>query len=459
MSSSGFLTLEALLGLGIASGVLVFAGVTAGQAMQTAQVLEQMQKLLWHSEDVIHAKQMHQTPEITAGDSLRTLALGPCASLVSAESSADMGGRALRTEVSGVVTQQSEVEYLGNDCPAVIFTALWNHIATKSSLVLGARVVAHGVDVFRRQGKVVAVVVTTSTQLADPDLFVIDVTNAQAPVLLSQLNLGAGFFAVDVYNNFAFLAQDSNSLQFQVVDIARLDAPYWVTSITLPGVTGSFPEARGVFANDSRVYVTTYETAGPELHVLDVTNAATPVVRASVAVNHSIRAAVVVHVELGGVVKQYLYVATSADAKELMVYDVTSAAQPTFVTSVDLAGTGNATAFALAGEVLFVGRQQVAGFPTVSVVSIADPAAPTVLSQTVPLLKSGAVVNGMIFGNGQLLFSATDTTRPVTVCRYDVDSLSDCRSAIGFSSPGELDAQEGLAYVASNHSLVIVGGQ
>ena len=457
MSSKGFLTLEALLGLGIASGVLVFAGTAAGQAMQTVQVLEHMQKLLWQSESVLHAKQMHQTSEIVAGSSLRTFALSPCASLLSAGSSTDMGGRVVRTEASGVVTQQSEVGYLGNDCPAVVFTALWNHIATKSALVLGARVVAHGVDVFRRQGKVVAVVVTTSTQLADPDLFVVDVTNAQAPVLLAQLNLGAGFFAVDVYNNFAFLAQDSNSLQFQVVDITSLEAPHWVTSVTLPGVTGSFPEARGVFANDNKVYVSTYETAGPELHVVDVTNPATPVVRASVAVNHSIRAATVVHVELGGAVKQYLYVATSADAKELMVYDVTSASQPTFVISVDLAGTGNATAFALAGEVLFVGRQQVTGFPTVSVVSVADPAAPTVLSQTVPLLKSGAVVNGMAFGNGQLLFSATDTTRPVTVCWFETIALSGCSSATGFPSPGELDAQEGLAYVASNHSLVTVG--
>lgn len=367
--------------------------------------------------------------------------------------------RAATTELATTVTSSQSLTDSGLDCPAIGLTGQWTSPRSVGAISLGlARIQIHGVDVVNRNSARLAVAVGTSTQPADPDLFVVDATNAASPLVLSSIHTGGGLFAVDVAGSYAYVVHNSSSLQFQVIDLTAPAHPVLVASRSLPSASGSFPEGRSIFIFRNRAYIGTYETAGSEFYIFDISNPLSPVFLGSKAVNHSVRTIVVREESVGTTLKLLAYIASSANAAELQVLDVTDPAHILDFSVFDAQGSGSATALFATGKVMWIARQQVVGEPTVVAVSVAEPLHPTLLSSYNAKLKSGSVVNGFVVSNVTLVMTTSDTASPFLVCAItDAYAITSCSAGTVISNSGRIDYQDNLTFMPNGNSLAIVG--
>lgn len=455
MKHVGSLLVDVLLGVAVASGALLAALLLLVQAQRHETGLVQLREL--RSQSRARAFAWQQQYDIFAaprggwrvGDAL--VLMSPCEGIFTVQSTAAQ----LTDTFATVQTDAAEAARLGSDCSPFALpdsgTTLVPQLA--STVFLGSRIAAHGVDCVERDGATYAFVAATSTQVADPDLFVVDVTNPTAPYVVATLDAGAGFFTVDAYDQTVLVGKDSGVAQVAAIDVHDVRHPAIVAEQTLPGATGSYPEARSLVSYAGSIYVGTYETAGPELHLLDMPDAATLRSRASIALNHSIRSFLPVRILVDGVSRTLLYVASSGDAQEILVYDVTDLPHPVLVTSLDLPGTGNATALARSGTELLVGRQQAVGQPSIVTVDIRDPVHPLVRGGSASLTRSGSVVNGLLFSNNRVILTTTDANKPVFSCGYVFPNVTDCTAMGGYPDPGRIDMCNGVVFVPTQHAL------
>lgn len=217
------------------------------------------------------------------------------------------------------------------------------------------------------------------------DFFILDATNianSTYPPIKGSLNTGgAGLNSLDVMHSnttgktYAFVVQNENTNQFQVLDVSSSTSPSLIASETLPNITFTCsPPSKPCLAGQTisyyngRVYIgTNYianlalpSTKNNEFHVYCVSDTsipgcspATPVWLGSANVEHNVNA-----ISVRG---NYAYLATSNDNNELMVYDITNPGNITQVGGFNANRTGSdieddATVFLL-GNQLYLGRQ------------------------------------------------------------------------------------------------------
>ncbi len=458
MRNAGFLLIDGLLGLAI--GVVAIAGATTF-LLQT-QVYETSLAALRTARDrgLARAYAWGAARDLTIapasgwgfGESLSLVT--SCSGVASLHTTESDGMRLVSDTLEVVSVDLAESARLGDDCG--FFGLFGMQLRQEGKLVLGPRIRAHVADCVVRNGRMYALVAATSTQVADPDVFVVDVTTPSQPLLVSTLDVGSGVFSLDAQQDYAYLGLDASVMQLILLDISDLQHPKVGVKRSLPGVSGSFPEARAVFAYDKVVYVGTYETAGPELHLFSAESEPVLSVLSSVSLGHSIRAFLPYVFGEGGSVRRLVYVASSADAEELLVLDVTDPLHPVRVASLNLPGTGNATALARTGTEVLVGRQQILGQSTVDVVDVRDPLRPVRVSGSEALLTSGSVVNGLVYSNHRLVFTSTDTTKPFGSCAYDLGVISACSQVVGYPDPGRVDVCDGIVVIPTQHALAVV---
>jgi hypothetical protein len=206
---------------------------------------------------------------------------------------------------------------------------------------------------------------------------------------------------IDVFKvgsrRYALLVRDDTINQFQVVDVTD-PGTYTASPLkTLGGTTpptGSFPQGWKVFYYDSRAYVTTRETAGFEFHIFDVSSPLNPVeVGPGLEINGTINDLQVTAIEVAGTLYKIAFLATERSANEIMVLNVTSAASPSVLTSIDLPTNNDAYSLQLIGNRLYVGRQRTNSGPELFVYSVSygtNSGAPTV---SLAPIGSGAEIN------------------------------------------------------------------
>lgn len=460
MNNRGFLLVDIMLALAMGTAIITGMTLLLAQARNSELALVQLRTVReqnkargfewWRGKD-LYAPPMAGWQQ---GDSLSLLT--SCVGVLSVSEQSSVGGRMVGDTWATVLVDSAERMRLGADCGYRGLPGGSTHVQQVGILSLGSRVLAHGVDCVLRDGVVYAFVAATSANVADPDLFVVDITNAESPVLVSSLDMGSGLFSLDAYDLTVFGGRDSGSLQVVLVRVEDVRHPTVDKQITLPSVTGSFPEARTTVAYDGVLYVGTYETAGSEFHILRGTNGNPFGVAASVAVNHSLRAFLPYRSRVNNQARQLLYIASSGNAEEVLIFDVTDAAHPVQVGSLDLNGTGNATAFALVGSELLVGRQQVSGQSTVDVVDVRDPFHPKIGSSALLSVRSGSVVNGLVYSNHRVIFTTTDTAKPVWTCEYDNAQVRACESTGGYPNVGRIDVCNGYVAVPTQHALALL---
>lgn len=466
MMRSGFITIEFLVALAVVVTIVsatsqVAAGmvdarvdnVLADDAMQILS--SDVQSITASSARVYELAPPSALP---AGFSFTRLlsATSFCTAIVRDRISWDTTRERNQDLVTAYVDEQSVAD-VGYDCPVVGLSHAWQNSVASARAACHARVGMHSTDVVNRNGKRIVFVGGTSVQGADPDLCVYDVTSADSPMLVSSLNTGPGIFSLDAAGDYVYVVQNANSLQFQVIDVTDSAHPFVVASRSLPGVSGSFPQGRSVYVFRNRAYVGTYETAGPEFHVFDITDPRNPRALGSRAINHSIRQILVRIVTLGGIEHVLAYIASSADAAEVLILDVTNPAAIIELSHVDVPGSGSATAEAFLGVNLVVARQQVAGEKALALVNLSDSVHPRVEEVADIFLKTGSVVNGLLASNTILLLTTTDTTATTLICSVSIEGhFNPCTRSKNIGDPGRPDFQDDLVFAADAHGLTIL---
>jgi len=138
------------------------------------------------------------------------------------------------------------------------------------------------------------------------------------------VKIGTKIYAYLMNNNNVNYAVDPDNdpsiyeqlIILDVTDPSSVD-PADAIKISLPGIEdgSSYPEGRVVHYYDGRLYIGTWETAGPEFHIFDTTSdPENPTHEGSLELTHSIRDIIVRD--------NFAYLATTDNNHELMVIDI-----------------------------------------------------------------------------------------------------------------------------------------
>ena len=222
-----------------------------------------------------------------------------------------------------------------------------------------------GIDVFEH---LVYVVASSAPQLriyAEPQAI------GENPALVGSTSMaGNRLNAIDVIRDmvtgrrYAYVMQHTKTDQLGVIDVTDPYHPLWLGSRTLAGVfaDGSFPQGWRVVAYGNRLYVFTRETAGPELHIFDITipEEPTEITAAAINVGRTVNN-IAVHAQIfNSQPKRYLFLAASAATKELTVLDVTDDISVP-VAVVDLPGDQDVSSLQVLGSSVYLGRKNNSG--------------------------------------------------------------------------------------------------
>ncbi len=258
----------------------------------------------------------------------------------------------------------SENILVGGDCVLQVPSGTWSDIEVVSDTI-GPPQFTTGIDSF---DNVLFVIASSSPQLRlyQPPKQVHEVASLLSVATGSNKRLNAIDVTRDVSTGrtYAFVMQHTHTNQLGVFDVTEKDQPEWITEVTLFGVpsNGSFPQGWRVMAYGNRLYVVTRETAGAELHIMDISNPRNPIeiIAAATNLGRTVNDMAVREQREGVELKRYLFLGASAATKELEVLDVTNDV-PVSVSVVDLPGTEDVSSVCLLGDSLFVGRKNSTG--------------------------------------------------------------------------------------------------
>lgn len=321
--------------------------------------------------------------------------LTPCKKIATSTVSWSLGSlRPLSLALTTYLTDTASALALGGDCPTSAPTGAWtNPSVFASSTFSPGKPLA--IDVLDRVAYI-AEDKTPYLKIANT----VSATQGQSSGLF--INYGNGFTASSQINaldairwidpttagvkRYIFAAMNATSGQLAVYDVTTPTAPTLVATRTLSScVTGSFPQGWSVVAYGNRLYLSTRETAGPELHVFDITTPTAPI-ELSVGgntckgfeMNDTIEQFAVRDQIVNGVSKRYLFAATDESNKEVRVLDITNSLSISEATSLDLAGTQDGASVFLSGLKLYMGRLSAAG-SELFIYDVSNPASLTLL--------------------------------------------------------------------------------
>ena len=125
----------------------------------------------------------------------------------------------------------------------------------------------------------IAYISSDSSNSADPDLFVIDISNSANPKLLSSINTGPGIVAIALHGKRIYAAAASTAAQLHIIRLDGLDSPVLEKKyrMPLPFATATPPYATSIFYNNDHVYLGTEKWDGDEFSVIDVSNPLSPI--------------------------------------------------------------------------------------------------------------------------------------------------------------------------------------
>ncbi|MDP2788458.1 MAG: hypothetical protein Q8O46_00190 [bacterium] len=201
-----------------------------------------------------------------------------------------------------------------------------------------------------------------------------------------------------VEKRYALLAMDTPTNQLKVVDVTNINAPVLVATLTLsPCVAGSFPEGWRLYAYKDRLYFLTRFTAGPEFHVFDISNPASPTELGSGAckgfdLGSTAESIEVRDQKITGNTTRFVYLSTDQDSKELRVLNATNplSIYDVSIANQNLPGSQDGQSVFIIGNKLYFGRQSTPQGVDLYVFDISNPLS------GLPLLGSQDIGTGVI---------------------------------------------------------------
>ncbi|HEU5121787.1 MAG TPA: prepilin-type N-terminal cleavage/methylation domain-containing protein [Candidatus Saccharimonadales bacterium] len=205
-----------------------------------------------------------------------------------------------------------------------------------------------------------------------PNFFVINISNPASPTLAGSLTLTGTPTNIVVSGNYAYVSNSLSTAELQIVNITTPTGPTLAGTYNASGTAGG----RGVFAIGTTVYlVRAANSTNDEFVIVNAANPAAPTRVAGYSLNITMN-----EVFVSGTAA---YVATASDTQEILVLNLLLSPLLTLGTSVNLAGTNDATTITGYGSTLVVGHGT-----TLSTVSF--------LATLVPLVSGSLTLPGTI---------------------------------------------------------------
>jgi Tfp pilus assembly protein PilV len=264
-----------------------------------------------------------------------------------------------------------------------------------------------------------------------PDFLVVDVVGA--PFVAASLSLTGTPTNIYVSGNYAYVSNQDDAEELQVVDI---------TTPTLPFQAGSFnalgsANANGVYASGTMAYIVRDSSSSDELVVINVTTPSLPSLAGSLNL-----AATGFEVWVSST---FAYIASGSNTQELQVANVGNPSFMTIVGTYNL--TGNTDAITIIGFVTTTLIGQGAQF---ALINITSPAAP---SLTTSFNTAQTVRDIAVFADNTLAFLAGDSGSS----EFSVIDILTQSTPAQWGSFNLTDSLNGVAYDATRDRAYAVG--
>lgn len=351
--------------------------------------------------------------------------------------------RTQKVELVTYVTNWYQNNATGGDTGGGGLGGNWNNPQTLGSIDLGAGESATDLDVVNK-------IVYMTAIASDPkkaDFFVVDATNGQSPSIISSIDTGPGLNALDAAGSYAYAAQNKTSNQLQVISISDKNNPTSTSQYTLPGVSGAGAVGWSIFYYNSKVYVGTKNASGPEFHIIDVSNPASPTEVGSYEVGADVNKIVVRN--------STAYLATTKTSSQLLILDVSNPSSITKIGSYN--SSANANSLHLVGSKLYLGLAQNAS-SELRVLDISNASSVSVLGSA----EIGSDINDLTVRDYLAFLATSDSNNEFQV--WDISNDANINKVSSFNFPqvaNGIDYEDNLVYVAvrSNDGLRIITSQ
>lgn len=252
--------------------------------------------------------------------------------------------RPQKIELATIVSNAKIIIQSGGDTGGSCLSGDWKNPKTMGSVDLSPGNSATDLDVLNK----IVYLTSEASSAAKPDFFIVDAANGENPYIVSSINTGPGLNAVDATANYAYVGNKDSNAQLQIIDISDKNNPILIKSFKLPDVSGSDAIGQSVFYWNSKIYIGTKKSAGPEFHIIDVSNPLSPTALGNREFNADVNA-----IYVSG---DTAYVATSANT-ELTILNISNPSNITVSNDYDAPGDSeNGKSLCFADNKLYLGR-------------------------------------------------------------------------------------------------------
>lgn len=417
------------------------------------------------------------TKSITVSD------ISECMKLVTTEADWSVPSRSQYTGLSTLVTSIEEAKKYGLNCNTTPppddwdFPQSYGHVDFQSSSGI------HGmdIDVINRGGQRIGFLAGNHSSDAKEDFVILDLSVPNAPTAISGSEINIGDYlggnangrvnALVAAGNYVYAVAHSEqshpSVQsLVVIDVTDINAPAVVATSSLSGVTDSYPEEGAIAYYNGHVYLGTWDTAGPEFHIFDVSNPLLPSEITTGGVPLEITRSLTDIV----VVDDRAYLSTTGDDEELIVIDIStplSVTNPiTDGTVYNALGTDGVSASGRDGSAVYVlgnraylGREGSGNNDTDEheffILDVTDPLAISLLGSKDLDLKTTEKVSGISVSSPLAFIVSSDTNAEFQVWNIfdpaNIIAPSSCSNLYNYpNEPTAIDFMDNYGFVSND---------
>jgi hypothetical protein len=237
------------------------------------------------------------------------------------------------------------------------------------------------------------------------------VTADSEPTIIGKLNTGPGLSSLTVVNDYAFVGNTSINGQLQIIDISSPAAPVLKKTFKLPGsYTDNTTIANTLTYDSGKVYLGTQKSQITELHIIDVSEVATPLELGSYEINAGINSLLV----RDGLV----YVASPA-TEEIKIIDASDPSSLYQLGNFDApGGSGNGKSLNAIDNTLALGRT--VGGQELYQLNLVDPLRPSLLSAR----DLNTSINALAASPTWLFLGTTDAVKTLQIWNTNPSQFS-----------------------------------
>lgn len=362
-------------------------------------------------------------------------------------------------DLSSEFVDTKEAYRQGGDCDGTIPGKWDNPITAVSTPIGGAGATDIDVDNY------FIYLASNPSPAAKEDFYIYEFNPTTFALSGIGINVSKGIYAIDYAHDYVFAGSEDTDQEVLSIHVANHTAPSVVDVEALPDVTAAGVETRSVRYYDGKVYVGTNYLACPscvptrnnEFHIFTETSPGELGWSGRYKVNHNINDIVVRG--------NYAYLATSDDAGELHIYNISNPSNIQFVRKIDLSGNEDGLALYVSGNKLYLGRERTpAARKDFYIFTLTDPENPTEWTSINLGLNPGTTVEEIIV-KGSLAFVGLDNPtaglKILNVSTIPIVNHSTCTSLNFSENTSAMDMWGDFLFTAnrSNDEIRIIRDQ